>query len=606
MEATLPNLSNLHIEAKRTFKETTELDDQATLESKKPRTAGLVELQQHADATAYLLTFLPKQPDNVRETYNKLLGNGPAAKAIWEFIEDYGYETLYHYVNLLMNSHSRTQLDVAFPMGMPQSVDSITDLWPLQTLIACSMMFPNLMAISTEFKLLSKRYQRLGLDSVWSYTSENLWIFSCHPKWNDGKIRVERMLSIPETFSQTFQLVFEQLETAYAFKTKPARSRIEAPQSPDDKDEEDRNQQPIHCGSFNCVFPTVPIGPQSNLGRVIDKLQSIQSSTFGLRAVVRAPMKLEPEYLIEKANTLTSMIEQVTELLLTLQMAQLGITPPVYAAVPVFRRREDKRQFSQFGFVYVSEGDWIGLDNYLNTKSLAPSQMKALGTAIVHSLKWTSDNYVLLFDIKTGNIIVKPINNDLYEVRMIDFGSDFTVNANRLGSKASIDTSAECVFFVNGLLLLNMAYDYHNNRRMVFSELVLEMVATWQTMKELSLIDGFCAWLTKDMVYAQRIKRRSGQSIKFEGPNLSFVKEDEFFKALTNVFYTTLRTYGYRINEGNAVDLNEMKAPVWAITSYVERFMNELKNASGWLDNDEAERRLKRRIGEMKQERKNK
>lgn len=541
---------------------------------KKPSYAELPEDDLEASNIVYhewMDTFLAEMPRSLKVR-------------LWRSIRDYGYDALHKHFWMIAREDGLAELNRTFPPGTVTSVDSVADLFRWESQVVLTMMLPNLLEVRDDMNADLPKLRTPG--------SQYFWMFSCHPEWNGGKIQVLCANAQDET-------LINGVRDAYAFK----ESAIPG----------------SRCGTYNCFFGNVEVpitGDTSVVARAIKQFQSVESGALPSSTAVRAPKGADDDTSYDKYDTFEEMLTQVSELFLTLHMAQHGITPPVYAAVPVFNRKSDEydpahavdlRRTTHFGFAYMGEDGWSDLQSQLSPKEyLSHAQEYALGTAIVKCVRTTSDNFVLLLDVKSPNMIVKPKNDSTaYDVRMIDFDSNFSVNVNRFGNANKVvpTTSSDCVFFVNGLLLLNYAY-YHNwTRRPVFADLILEVAATWYTMKELGRLGGFCAYLNMDRMYAERLPRIPGQRVAFDSEDLSFVEEDKFFEQLSLVFYVTLENYGVREKGVKDVHVEETAPPVWLMTSYVERILNELKVATGWLDSDAEEKRLRARIDEMKAER---
>lgn len=512
-------------------------------------------------------------------TQETFLGKGPVGIRLWRSIKDYAAEALHKHFWTIAHEEGLEAVNRSFPLGTVKSVDSVEDLFRWESQIVLSMMLPNLLDIRADLEA----GRTLNISG-----SQFFWMFSCHPEWNGGKIRVL-------CAQQQIQTLVEDVQTAYAFKEGTRET----------------------CGSSNCFFGNIPVPGIGDLHhndavtRAIQMFHPGQPNAYPSLVAVRAPAKIDAAF-YKKGETFIEMSEQVSELFLTLAMAQLGITPPVYAAFPVFKRNDrveemsevDLRRTTHFGFAYIGEAGWSSLSHEIE-KPLSLLQTAALSTAILECVRTTSNNFVLLFDVKTPNMVVRPkMDGTDYDVRMIDFGSLFSVNVNRFGESSKVPTtSSDCVFFVNGLLLLNYAYYPHQTRRRVFVELVLEVTATWYAMKELGRLDGFCAFLADDKIYADGFQRQPGKPLEFYATDLMFVEEDKFFEALSRAFYVVLEGYGFRDYRAKKLHLEEMAPPAWLATSYVERILNEMRGATGWLESDADEARLRARIDAMKEDR---
>ena len=506
----------------------------------------------------------------VKERWERALGSDPAARRVWMLLAFYGTKATHEYFWTLARESGRMALNSAFPVNTMVAVDSYRELVQWQSLIVLTMLFPDVFKLKAELQANNAAVPPMF---------EHLWFFSCNPSWNNGKIQAI-------CADSSLEDIVDGVQSAYGFK------------EPDD----DR------CGTYNCFFPNVPVDLTDESNAVVRAIKQFNPDSFPSVVAVRAPQDNEDDY--SRNETYKMMFDEVSELFLTLQMAARGITPPLHAAVPVFQRRLqgsslfnddwDLKRPLWFGYAYIGEAGWQSLRSVLR-EDLNFQSRAALGAAILDSVRTTSNNFVLLFDMKSGNMVVKKkMDATAYDVRMIDFGSQFTVNVNRFGRRTSVPTtSSDCVFFVNGLLLLNHAYKQHQFRRQCFAKLALEVAATWETMKQLGRLNGFCGHLAKHKIYGGGLARAKGEPVDFLSKNLTVLEEEDFFDELSRVFYLMVYTYGYRDN-GRQV-YSEETEPSEAV--YIERILNDLKNAKGWIDTDRDKAELRDRVNEMINER---
>lgn len=228
------------------------------------------------------------------------------------------------------------------------------------------------------------------------------------------------------------------------------------------------------------------------------------------------------------------------ELWLTLRAAHLGISPPVFATFPV-KILSARNVLAERGYGYVFEDGWLdlrklieGLQSHHKTSDELDQAKRNLERSVTLLLHKVSDNDLLLVDIKLPNMVGRRVGNTLaYEVRMIDFGPMFTANVN-MGNEQKT-TSAACIFFVNGLLLLNYISTWSKSMVPIFCGLATEVFTTWRTMTEQG--DSFCTTLRAD---EKRVEGKDMQSLR------SLIREPKggFPALLRFAFYHMLDNYG--------------------------------------------------------------
>lgn len=302
----------------------------------------------------------------------------------------------------------------------------------------------------------------------------------------------------------------------------------------------------ITCGSYNCFFPDVDIDNNTDVSEFIRSLifNTFPESSMPYPTAVAVRGPIEPDEFFDRKERLGKLAIEFDELLLTLEMARRAITPPVYGAMPVqyYKTSIDLRFPVQTSFVYFTEAGWTDLGRFINRAVIQSDneRMSAIGNAILVCCEKAALAQVVLTDIKTNNMVIKDLqsphdSSPIYDVRMIDFGSAFSVVLNQLPDEEH-DTTNKCIFFVNALLLLN--YSSHRHRRLTFKRLALEAVASWRYMKAQPNFNGFCAFLNVDKKYIRRFS-------KYESLSGSSVdSSDELYERLAQMFYINLRAYG--------------------------------------------------------------
>lgn len=306
------------------------------------------------------------------------------------------------------------------------------------------------------------------------------------------------------------------------------------------------------CGSFNCFEAGVVVHGQYlwqlALRAVLTAVAPPSDATAsGLpdgmicelpdTVAIRVPMAFGADRFSNEKST-----EQRDELELTLRAAAADIAPRVYATFPIKIISEPKGTLAARGYGYVYEDGWTSFNALLNSLPRLhpdPAELRRaeahIGKRVIALLvNLTQKVGYLLLDVKTLNMVVRRVpgsTDDDYDVRMVDFGATFVAKANLYQDT----TSESCIFFVNGLLLLNFIMKRHSGSRHIFFDLAMMVARIWDEM--LFLKDDFCALLHQDG------ERQFPHKFDPE-TNLTRTPQPRFQETLRNVFYRMLHKYG--------------------------------------------------------------
>lgn len=312
------------------------------------------------------------------------------------------------------------------------------------------------------------------------------------------------------------------------------------------------------CGSYNCFVDdirlddtTTKISLEYKLLNVVTQLgcKAPVNNTVALRFPKLSKTYVNP-YLAE-----TKSMDNDDELALTLFMATKSMTPPVYAAFPIYR-------YNTRFWVYVVENGWVQFTTFMldlqNNGPWAGKDATSISTTLVTLMDRVASFHILLMDVKTLNMVARWNDNNKCEIKMIDFGPDFTTI---LGIDQNAASTQQCVYVINGLLLLNFVYatGYKRiTRRRYFGDLALRVWSAWQCTRHV-----FCASLELDNQRKTRVETKA-----WKRENLLRTDED-VLKALSMTFYKMLNQYGdpgvlYAADIADGSD------------SYIDRFVTEI------------------------------
>lgn len=361
-----------------------------------------------------------------------------------------------------------------------------------------------------------------------------------------------------------------------AFSNKPSKSGdIDTPRG--------------RCGSFNCFYRVV-LDDNNDAHMAIRAMivamfasdlagtlmrKGINAFPFAAPLVVtiRTPKRVERR--AKEVGTLAAR----DELALTLRLAARGLAPAVLCAVPMIVKT-DAGAKSHTGFCYIGEDGWYSLNIVLRSVA-TPQDELALGSALVRAFEGLSEEGVLLFDVKSKNMVARK-NGDAFDVRFIDFGAEFSVDANKPTVRK---TSTDCVLVVNALLFLNGAMQNHIRHEASFRALAKRVVVVWRTIKRTANLSAFCALLDRDQGFAGgrgHAVARDGENVRHIPymslrDNLNDVDGDAFLAALRQTFYTVMLHYSF----------DPLTAPEKVTTElYMDAIVVRLQNAFSLPDGE--------------------
>ena len=332
------------------------------------------------------------------------------------------------------------------------------------------------------------------------------------------------------------------------------------------------------CGTYNCFASNVNTQGQEEWQKALRALLvSVNGQPDGSRfkvpdaVAVRAP-KMDDTVSLNGATR-----DARDELTLTLYAAHIGIAPPVLATFPV-NVITGKGDTAWHGHGYIMEDGWQDLGDLFKdlltlqfARVSVKEQAQSISEAIVHLVRHVADHQLLLFDVKPGNMVARRIagTTKQYEVRMVDFGATFTAHVNLNAHNDLERTSSDCVFFINGLLLINMVLRWHNASAYIFKPLMREVARTWRGLWSLGQGRDLCSLLATN--------KQQGNA--FLGlPNLHRTSEAFYTDALRSTFYMMLENYGLKAVHARAEKHGS------GDTSYLGRLVEVMEDVIGKAD----------------------
>ena len=293
------------------------------------------------------------------------------------------------------------------------------------------------------------------------------------------------------------------------------------------------------CGTYNCFQSGVDTQGDDSWQVALRGLLAAVNEGVGDDEFVIPPIVAVRAPKMQKAKEPDETGNSRDELVLTLYTANLGITPPVLATFPVSVLTPNG-DVSYDGFGYVTEAGWTDLGDVIRSMHNTPrsdefkERKKSIEDNVLSLLHKVSNYHLLLFDIKASNMVARRIGSK-YEVRMIDFGANFTASANLHAQDDLERASDDCVFFLNGMLLLNMVLETYRRQAYFYQKLADELLDVWRRLKAAGQGKDLCSLLL-------RFKDQSGGWLGL--PNLQRVHVDDFQDALQSTFYTMIDEYG--------------------------------------------------------------
>ncbi len=296
------------------------------------------------------------------------------------------------------------------------------------------------------------------------------------------------------------------------------------------------------CGSYNCFTNKVELyGPHEHQLALRALLFALRPSTKPangqMTVAIRSPaLVLGSGYDYEKTTQNRHEVE------LTLRAAAVDVAPPVYAVIPM-KVAATRGGLAQRGYAYVFEDGWTDLRVILDTVRAVHTWDNEVNMAYVHIGEAvdklltdlsTKTGYLML-DMKDANLVGRrlfEVYDTMYEIRAIDFSSDFAAEANLHDDARA--TSDDCILFVNTLLLLSQIRESRPWFMYVFYHSANKMKVLWETMTREG--DSFCKLLDED--------EESGPGYTDNQDSLMEAPPGTFHDKLRRVFYRFLHQYG--------------------------------------------------------------
>ena len=307
---------------------------------------------------------------------------------------------------------------------------------------------------------------------------------------------------------------------------------------------------PRFCGTYNCFEKSVSLVGnhivQKSLRNIIKSLhESIPSFNMPKTVAVRAPRRsAHMAYNPEKTR------ESRDEVALTLFMANNAISPPVYAAFPVKTRGVDDALVVR-DFAYITESGWHDFEDFLDqlgTHTSHPefaANVESLSSSVLQVFRDLADTHMLCTDLKLKNMVARQVGDKKFEVKMIDFGAQFTFDVNKFVTYQGQYTVTDCVFFVNALLLANYVLllragpNPSRDHRHVFRALMNEAARIWEAMVDKDSFSGFCWVLFNEESFPAHLR---GEEVDIE--NMQIVPEAMYVEKSRDTFFGMLKHYG--------------------------------------------------------------
>ena len=319
--------------------------------------------------------------------------------------------------------------------------------------------------------------------------------------------------------------------------------------------------RPQGCGTSNCHSANVAVvGDALWQTCALALLKALQQDTPSRTVASRAPKKIvmnkrrrvafenkQKEKIVELE--MEDAFEEFDELMLTLYGAHKGITPPVHLAYPVHRQIMDgkhKTVLISRAYGYLLEDGWTDVSLVLDQKifewhSSEDEQARArasIAKGVLTLLREISKLHLVTLDAKHQNMVARCRGDSTdYEVRMIDFAAMFTVDVNMYApvGSSTASTSADCVFFINGILFLNVINkEARKITRLSFKGVAKEVLELWDRLQHEE--QGFCHLLSKDKTFPH-------DDVELQPGSLTRVPLLDFLSVVRENFYVLLEHY---------------------------------------------------------------
>ena len=296
------------------------------------------------------------------------------------------------------------------------------------------------------------------------------------------------------------------------------------------------------CGGSNCFTNKVELyGPHEHQFALRAILFALRPSTTPANGETTVAIR-SPALAIGSGYNHNQTTQNRHEVGLTLRAAAVDVAPPVYAVIPM-KVVSIAGGLAQRGYAYVFEDGWTDLLTILDTVRAVHTWDNEVNMAYTHIgeavdqllTDLAKKTGYLMLDMKLSNLVGRRpfrVHETRYEMRAIDFSSDFAAEANLRDDARA--TSDDCILFVNTLLLLSQIRENRSWFMYVFYHSANKMKTLWETMTREG--DSFCKLLDED--------EQSGPSYTDDQESLMEAEPEEFHAKLRRVFYRFVHQYG--------------------------------------------------------------
>ena len=197
------------------------------------------------------------------------------------------------------------------------------------------------------------------------------------------------------------------------------------------------------CGGSNCFTNKVELyGPHEHQFALRAILFALRPSTTPANGETTVAIR-SPALAIVSGYNHNQTTQNRHEVGLTLRAAAVGVAPPVYAVLPmkVVAMAGGTPQLAQRGYAYVFEDGWTDLHVILDTVRAVHTWDNEVNMAYTHIgeavdqllTDLAKKTGYLMLDMKLSNLVGRrllKVHDTMYEMRAIDFSSDFAAEAN--------------------------------------------------------------------------------------------------------------------------------------------------------------------------------